>query len=192
MRDDEAVTTVDTVSRANESGGSGSARKYNRDPRGTTTGGQFTAGSAQTSSRTPLSNKGTYTPQGKKSGGGSGTQVAAASSKFTTLAPGQDNSPEAVAQLQQLLTALGLGNLTSGIYDDATANAIKAAQTKLGIKPNGKANKSLVDKLLAVYDLSPCVKRSEDLDPSDLVRTDPLCEFTATRSEGDSDVRLAA
>jgi len=155
--------TVDEgeIERANESGGSGSARQYNRDAKGTTTGGQFTAGSAQ-SSRTPLSSGRTYTPQ-SKGGGSSKTPTApAASSKFTTLAPGADNSPEAVAQMQQLLTALGFGNLTSGTYDKQTEAAVSAVQQRLGIKPNGKANKSLINKMLNAFDLSPCIKRSDD------------------------------
>lgn len=156
---------MDTLTRANEGGGSGSARQYNRDPAGTTTGGQFTAGSS-----TPTGHQ-TYhgTPQPSSGGGGSASSVPAPA-KFA-------NNPEAVAQLQQLLTALGLGNLTSGTYDDATANAIKEAQKRLGIKnPNGKATQALVNKLLAAYDLSPCIKRSEDDDPD-----------TVTRSEGDDD-----
>ena len=37
--------------------------------------------------------------------------------------------------------------------------------------------------MLNAYDLSPCVKRSEDPAPSDLIRSDPLCEFTVSRSE---------
>lgn len=154
----------DEIERANEGGGSGSSRKYNRDPKGTTTGGRFTAGSAQQSS-SASSSRPVYAPTPKKGGGGSTPTAPAASSKFTTLAPGADNSPEAVAQMQQLLTALGFGNLTSGTYDKQTEAAVSAVQQRLGIKPNGKANKSLITKMLNAFDLSPCIKRSGDDGP---------------------------
>jgi len=155
---------VDTteIERAQESGGSGSSRKYNRDPRGSTTGGQFTAGSSQ-SSTSQSSAKPVYAPRPKKGGGGGAKEqlTAPSSSKFKTLAPGEDNDGQAVAEMQQLLTALGLGNLTSGTYDKDTENAVREAQRRLGIKPNGKANKALINKMLTAYDLSPCVKRSD-------------------------------
>lgn len=150
------------VARANEGGGSGSSRQYDRDPKGTTTGGRFTAGSAQQSASSSSSPRPIYAPQSKGGGGGKTPTAPAASSKFTTLAPGADNNPEAVAQMQQLLTALGFGNLSSGVYDKQTEDAISAVQQRLGIKPNGKANKSLVNKMLNAFDLSPCIKRSDD------------------------------
>lgn len=134
-------------------------RVYQRDPKGTTTGGQFTTGSATpTATQQPASTFTPYAPT-KTKGGGTAPAAPRASSKFKTLAPGEDNDPQAVAEMQQLLTALGLGNVTSGTYDQATQDAVSAAQTRLGIKPNGKANRALVDKMLAAYDLSPCVKR---------------------------------
>ncbi len=162
----------DEIERANEGGGSGSSRQYKRDAKGTSTGGQFTTGGAtSSSSRNPLAGSGTYTPKAK--GGGSGAKpTAPSSSKFTTLAPGSDNDPQAVAEMQQLLTALGLGNLTSGTYDKDTENAVSEAQKRLGIKPNGKANKALVNKMLNAYDLSPCIKRSEDPDDDALTRSE--------------------
>ncbi len=63
--------------------------------------------------------------------------------------------------MQQLLTALGFGNINaSGEYDAQTEAAVKAVQARLGIKkPNGKANRGLVNKLLTAYDLSPCIQR---------------------------------
>lgn len=147
--------------RANESGGSGSSRQYNRDPKGTSTGGQFTSGSAtQSAANTPTH---IYGPRPKKGGGGGADPKAGlpASSRFKTLAPGADNDPAAVADMQRLLSALGFGNLNaSGEYDQATQDAVKAVQARLGMKkPNGRADKSLVNKLLTAYDLSPCVQR---------------------------------
>lgn len=160
------------IERANEGGGSGSARQYKRDPKGSSTGGQFTTGGATTSARNPLGNGGVYAPRPKKGGGGSAQPTAPSSAKFKTLAPGADNNGQAVAEMQQLLTALGLGNLTSGTYDKDTENAVSEVQRRLGIKANGKANKALVDKMLAAYDLSPCIKRSEDSDDDTLTRSE--------------------
>ena len=143
----------------------GGGRTYVRDPEGSATGGQFTANPA------PVTAPGTYA--GYKAGGavshgrGGKSRKAGpkaglpASSRFKTLTPGGDNDPAAVKEMQQLLTALGFGNINaSGVYDQATQDAVKAVQARLGMKkPNGNANRGLVNKLLTAYDLSPCVNR---------------------------------
>lgn len=139
-------------------------REYKRDPKGSSTGGQFTVqeSSAQTSPKTKKA-KATAEPASRPS-----------SARFKTLAPGEDNDPSTVKEMQQLLSALGLGKLAvDGKYGPATTEAVKAAQRKLGLRPTGKASKALVNKLLSAYDLSPCIKRSEDPDPTEIERGVP-------------------
>lgn len=161
------------VERANDPGyGSGGARTYDRYGEGDPRGGQFAPKGTSSSGRSPLTSGRPYVVK-PKGGGGSGS-TPRASSKFKTLGMGEDNDPAAVAEMQQLLTALGLGNLTSGTYDKDTEAAVMEAQRRLGVKkPNGKASKALINKMLAAYDLSPCVKRSDDLDPDDIERGHP-------------------
>jgi hypothetical protein len=155
--------TVDATRAVEGASGSG-GRTYKRDPKGSTTGGQFTRQPAAVQSA-PLSYKGTQgNLGGTKSGGKAKADPKAglpASSRFKTLTPGGDNDPAAVKEMQQLLTALGFGNINaSGEYDQATRDAVKAVQARLGMKkPNGNANRGLVNKLLTAYDLSPCVNR---------------------------------
>lgn len=137
-------------------------REYRRDPKGTSTGGQFTVqtNSAQTAPKRRT--RSAPEPVSKPS-----------SSRFKTLAPGEDNDTATVKEMQQLLSALGMGNLkVDGDYGANTTAAVKAAQRRLGLKPTGKASKALVNKLLNAYDLSPCIKRSEDPDPDDITRAD--------------------
>jgi hypothetical protein len=142
-------------------------RTYLRDPQGTTTGGQFTANPSG-AQHTQLTYKGTQGDLGIKPRTGTKAKPKAdpkaglpASSRFKTLTPNGDNDPAAVREMQQLLTALGFGNINAnGQYDQATQDAVKAVQARLGMKkPNGNANRALVNKLLTAYDLSPCVKR---------------------------------
>lgn len=150
-----------TSERATDPGyGSGGQRTYRRDPKGTSTGGQFTSNPAA-AQRTPT---GAYAAALAMLGRGSGnaakapTAPSASTRKFKTLAPGEDNDPQAVNELQRLLGALGIPIGFSGVYDDATVEAIKQVQRKLGMKnPNGRASRSLVNQMLAAYDLSPCL-----------------------------------
>lgn len=140
-------------------------REYKRDPKGSSTGGQFTvqAKSAQSAPAKTRQAKSAPEPVGKPS-----------SARFKTLAPGEDNDPTTVKDMQQLLTSLGLGKLAvDGKYGPATTEAVKAAQRKLGLRPTGKASKTLVNKLLSAYDLSPCIKRSEDPDADEIERRAP-------------------
>jgi hypothetical protein len=127
-------------------------REYKRDPKGSDTGGQFTV-----SQKSP-----TAKPAPRKAAKAAPEPIGKASSaRFKTLAPGEDNDPATVKEMQQLLSSLGLGKLAvDGKYGPATTEAVKAAQRKLGLKATGKASKTLVGKLLAAYDLSPCIKRS--------------------------------
>lgn len=127
-------------------------------------------------------------PPGKGNGGGSGTRTRPGSSKrrastgpVKPVGAGKrrgpmkrhgDNDPEAVRQLQALLGVLGLGKPSlNGEFDQATEDAVKAAQERLGLKPTGRASSALVGKLIAAHALSPCVKRSADGDGFDLLRT---------------------
>lgn len=143
-------------------------REYNRDPEGTSTGGQFTVSTHSAPASSSKEKKAKAEPE--KAG-------VASSSRFKTLAPGEKNDKATVKEMQQLLSALGLGKLAvDGDYGPATTEAVKAAQRKLGLRPTGKASKALVNKLLAAYDLSPCIKRSDD-------ECDEI--FTVTRSEAD-------
>jgi peptidoglycan hydrolase-like protein with peptidoglycan-binding domain len=51
---------------------------------------------------------------------------------------GKDNDPEAVKQLQAMIAELGLANVAiDGVIGPHTDAAIKAIQTKLGLKPTG-------------------------------------------------------
>ena len=124
-------------------------------------GGQFIANPAP-AQHTPITYGAISTGGHNKGGGGKGGSAAAAkapaaSSKFTTLAPGQQNDVQAMTEMQQLLTALGFKTPVTGKYDQATLDAVRQVQGRLGIKQDGKANRALVDKMLAAYDLSPCV-----------------------------------
>lgn len=140
-------------------------REYKRDPKGSSTGGQFTiqAKSAQSAPKKKAAKSAAPEPVSKPS-----------SARFKTLAPGEDNDAATVKEMQQLLTALGMGNLkVDGDYGANTTAAVKAAQRRLGLKPTGKASKALVNKLLNAYDLSPCIKRSEDPDGDEIERGVP-------------------
>jgi hypothetical protein len=152
-----------TSVRATDPGYGGGGRVYKRDPKGSETGGQFTANPAPVISRPPSPAYQAALNSIGKGGGGSAPKNAGqpASSKFKTLAPGEANDPATVREMQQLLTALGFGPLNvTGEYDRATQNAVMAVQRRLGMKrPNGKASRALVNKLLAAYDLSPCIQR---------------------------------
>jgi len=67
-----------------------------------------------------------------------------------------------VRELQRLLSALGVKVNANGTYDAATENAVKEIQRKLGIKrPTGKASRTLINKMLAAHDLSPCIDKSK-------------------------------
>jgi len=139
-------------------------REYRRDPKGSSTGGQFTVQEKSAQSAPAKRRTRTTAPE---------PVSKPSSSRFKTLAPGEDNDTATVKEMQQLLTALGMGNLkVDGDYGSNTSAAVKAAQRRLGLKPTGKASKALVNKLLNAYDLSPCIKRSEDPDPDDLERSE--------------------
>jgi Putative peptidoglycan binding domain. len=156
---------VDPERRYADSGGGGGGRTYVRDPKGSDTGGQFTANPAPVTGtyqgyKAGRTGPGGLTGRPRRSAAAKAAPKAGlpASSKFKTLAPGEQNDPAAVGELQKLLAALGIPIGFSGVYDDATVEAVKAVQRKLGIKnPNGRANRGLVNKLLNAYDLSPCL-----------------------------------
>lgn len=147
-------------------------REYRRDPKGTSTGGQFTV----TTGSAPSKERQGRAPRRVQE------QVApAASRRFTTLSRDDDNDAATVKELQQVLTALGMGSLKlDGKFGPNTEAAVKAAQRRLGLKPTGKASKTLVNKLLNAYDLSPCVKRSED----------PMSEYDILRAVTEEEVDL--
>lgn len=138
-------------------------REYKRDPKGSTTGGQFTVVEKSATVAKPRPTR--------KAAAAPEQASTPSSSRFKTLAPGEHNDPATVREMQQLLSSLGLGKLAvDGKYGPATTAAVKAAQRKLGLRPTGKASKTLVNKLLAAYDLSPCIKRSKDGQPDDTER----------------------
>ena len=137
-------------------------RTYLRDPQGTTTGGRFTRNPSG-AQRAPLTYKGTQGDLGRKPSKPNPKAGKPVSASFQTLRVGADNDAAVVRDVQRLLGQLGIrsgGLQENGVYDDATAAAIKEAQRRLGIKnPNGHADRGLVNKLLAAYDLSPCIGR---------------------------------
>lgn len=133
-------------------------RIYLRDPQGTTTGGQFTANpSGAQASLTYQHTEGDY---GQYKGRTSTSSKAGQQAKlsFRTLRPGAQNDPATVKDLQRLLSALGFitgGLQQNGVYDEATAAAVKLVQAKLGQKkPSGVADRSLINQLLTAYDLT--------------------------------------
>ena len=168
------MDTTDIERAVESTGGAAGGRTYTRYGEGDPRGGQFAPKGTSGSGRSPLSDSRPYQIKQKAGGGGSAPTAPRASSKFKTLGLDEDNDPAAVADMQRLLTALGLGNLSSGVYDKDTEAAVMEAQRRLGVKkPNGKATKALVNKMLNAYDLSPCVQRSEDLDPDEVERGHP-------------------
>lgn len=67
------------------------------------------------------------------------------------------NDPGQVRTLQHLLASLGLGDVSEdGTFGPKTEAAVKAAQVKLGLKPNGHASTSLAHQMAAAVALSPC------------------------------------
>lgn len=76
-----------------------------------------------------------------------------------------DSGPD-VQRLQILLRGLGISaNLNSdGSFGPQTEQAVRAAQERLGLKPNGHATISLMRKLADAVKLSPCIHESEVLD----------------------------
>lgn len=171
---------MDPISRAyaSDDGGGSQPRQYKRDPKGSSTGGQFTANPAATTSKPKPTPKPAPKPAPKTAPAKPTAKPASAS---VIKPPGQrptgvmsktgNNDPAQVQELQALLSALGLGNPgSSGTFDDATEVAVKAAQERLGLKPTGRASKALINKMLNAYDLSPCVKRSDDGDEYEVLR----------------------
>jgi 2'-5' RNA ligase/GNAT superfamily N-acetyltransferase len=129
------------------------------------TGGQFTSTNSG-GGRAPLA-RGKLTYSGKRQGtqrsrsGSSATTPAAAAKNTTTLKMGKNNDPEAVKQLQALISELGLANVAvDGVIGPHTDAAIKAIQTKLGLAPTGSASPALVRRLKDAHTLSPCVDRA--------------------------------
>jgi phage head maturation protease len=154
----EVPVDVERARTTEESGGGGNTpRKYNRDPEGTSTGGQFTANpsGAKTQKPTP---KQPVKPKPRDY-----KPIVPVATKKGPMKLGGDNDPQQVKQLQALLGALGLGKPpTNGSFDGATEEAVKEAQRRLGLKPTGRASTSLLNKLTSAYSLSPCIKRSAD------------------------------
>lgn len=76
------------------------------------------------------------------------------------LKVGGNNDPAEVRNLQQLLKDLQLGNLAvDGQFGSDTQAAVKAAQTKLGMKPTGRASSAFIKRLADAHALSPCIKK---------------------------------
>jgi peptidoglycan hydrolase-like protein with peptidoglycan-binding domain len=127
-------------------------------------GGQFASTNGGGSSGpTP---RGRLTPSGQRQGnprrgrGGAAAKPSGWIMPTTTLKKGGNNDPKAVKQLQYLINELKLGGiLADGNYGDSTEQAVKALQTRLGLKPTGTASPSLLKRLKDVHTLSPCVDR---------------------------------
>jgi peptidoglycan hydrolase-like protein with peptidoglycan-binding domain len=206
----------------NGGGGGGIGRDYKRDPKGSSTGGQFTKNPASASSTTKP--KSTSRPSGPRrlERGARGEDVKALQRALTaigipTAADGifgpktqasvrdaqrrfgleptgivtaellraigeakqsakpvstqtlgsasrslkSGDSGDDVKELQRLMSALGVPADVDGAFGPKTKEAVKQIQRRLGLKPTGTATKSLISKMLAAYDLSPCIKRSE-------------------------------
>lgn len=114
-------------------------------------------------------------PQGgqfaRKGQGGEGHPAQHSPQPRTAPAPRQrqgpmkagDSGPD-VRELNGLLAQMGLLDTHHGSsdqYGPETEAAVRNAQTKLGIHPNGHASTALLHKLQTAAALSPCVHRSE-------------------------------
>ncbi|WP_433465711.1 peptidoglycan-binding domain-containing protein [Spirillospora sp. CA-128828] len=117
-----------------------------RGEAGSAEGGQFVA--AQSSSKT------TTVSKSGKGGGKSGGKGLAYNAKTGVGAGyGSKNGDPRVRKLQQLLTKLGIKDargkplVIDGKLGPRTTEAIKAAQRKLGLKPDGVLTAGLVRRL---------------------------------------------
>jgi hypothetical protein len=147
-------------------GGTRREREYKRDPKGTTTGGQFT--------RNP---SGASASKGSRSGGGSrggGSKAGGAKGERRTPPPlefGAKNDPDRVRFLQQLLKSLKVANLkVDGVFGEQTERAVMALQRKLGLTETGRVSNGLLKRIRDAEILSPCAKgakRSKEMDELD-------------------------
>lgn len=177
------------------------AGEHPKAPAGVTTGGQFVKAGADLqkakAAKAAAAAKPKPPPAKGKPAPGKPTGKPTAANPMATytggvLAPGANNDPRHVAQLQQLLGALKLGNVSaSGRFDDATAAAVANAQRRLGVKPTGHASASFIHKLQSAMALSPCVKSTrESASMGDEYRRDVagMCvrafDFEADASDG--------
>jgi hypothetical protein len=145
---------------AEAGGGGGAPRQYKRDPKGSHTGGRFTHNPA---AKTAPKAKAAPAPK---------PLVPVRAHGRGAMRQGGHNDPAQVRQLQALLGILGLGTPpTNGEFDDATEQAVRAAQERLGLKPTGRAGTSLVNRLIDSYSLSPCVQRSQAFGDFELLRS---------------------
>ena len=79
-------------------------------------------------------------------------------SAHLNLKRGGKNDAAEVRNLQALLSSLRVaGVATDGQYGPATEAAVRAAQSKLGMKPTGRASSALIHRLADAHSLSPCV-----------------------------------
>lgn len=84
------------------------------------------------------------------------------------LKRGGQNDAGEVRNLQALLSGLKVGNVAlDGQFGPGTEAAVKAAQTKLGMKPTGRASSALIRRMADAHALSPCIKKvAAGFDPS--------------------------
>jgi peptidoglycan hydrolase-like protein with peptidoglycan-binding domain len=157
-----------------------------RDPKGTTTGGQFTTNpnAAHKSEQPPLRplkrtvRRPVTKPAAKPTSSGGFDKLARGQKppRQTALKQGGTNDPTRVKQLQALLTVLNIGGGgVDGQFGSATEAGVMDAQRKLGLKPTGRASATLVRRLHDAYLLSPCVQKpvaSAGFDPAELRNPD--------------------
>jgi peptidoglycan hydrolase-like protein with peptidoglycan-binding domain len=150
----------------NEAGSTTRVGNPNHAPAGSPTGGQFTskgAGSSGSSVRrvsAPNRRQPTIALRPAPKPATKPAQPAAAA-HLPNLKAGGKNDPSRVKQLQTLIADLRLGQLTAdGTYGPQTEAAVKAVQTKLGMKPTGQASTALIKKLQDAHTLSPCVSKA--------------------------------
>lgn len=138
---------------------------YPKDaPRGTgDTGGQFVPQGSPPPAKTAPA-KSQHKPQRPKPKAKPKSKATAAvkpgppGNAHLNLKVGGNNDPAEVRNLQKLMADLKVaGVAVDGQFGPATEAAVKAAQTKLGMKPTGRASSSFIRRLADAHALSPCV-----------------------------------
>jgi hypothetical protein len=152
------VTDVAAKAAPDESDKRAQEDKHPHAPAGTPAGGQFTkstGGGTKPPAKAPTKRTIPAKKPAPKAAPGKATKQTG------TLRRGGANDAGQVKQLQALLRELGISGLAiDGAFGPDTEAAVKAAQTKLGLKPTGRASSALTRRLHDAHALSPCVPRS--------------------------------
>jgi hypothetical protein len=135
-------------------------QQHDRGKKGQANGGQFVAKGA-TSGPAASGPYGSGVPQYVRpvlrSSGGKAPAGRQTGPITTPVTLGPNDSGDQVVALQKLLALFGYKNNENGRYGAQTASQVKELQTKLGMKPTGKASPALQHKLADAAKISPCI-----------------------------------